>query len=203
MDGFDLIRNMRNLRRKYRFTVIEQALFYELFTIYMLEKTNIFFCSNTELINSLYISESSLLKARKKLITAGLLLYQAAKSKRSVGEYSFPNHIANDANTQSTTNHTPFLPFTDKAFGKNDKFKRISPKRFIPPTLSEITAYCQERQNGIDPQKFIDHYTANGWMRGKTKVKDWKACVRTWEKNRNNENNKTNNSKPKDYGVQF
>lgn len=56
-------------------------------------------------------------------------------------------------------------------------------KRFIPPTLEEVTSYCQERKNGIDPQKFIDHYTANGWMRGKTKIKDWKACIRTWEGN--------------------
>ena len=36
--------------------------------------------------------------------------------------------------------------------------------------------------NFVDPQNFIDHYTANGWLRGKTKIKDWKACVRTWEK---------------------
>jgi hypothetical protein len=56
-------------------------------------------------------------------------------------------------------------------------------KKFIPPTLEEVTNYCKERNNSIDPQQFIDHYTANGWFRGKTKIKDWKACVRTWEKN--------------------
>lgn len=60
-------------------------------------------------------------------------------------------------------------------------------KRFTPPTVDEVAAYCKERQNGIDPQAFIDHYTASGWMRGKTPIKDWKACVRTWEKNRANE----------------
>ena len=54
--------------------------------------------------------------------------------------------------------------------------------RFTPPTLEEVRDYCHERKNGIDPQKFIDHYEANGWIRGKTKIKDWKACVRTWEK---------------------
>jgi hypothetical protein len=55
--------------------------------------------------------------------------------------------------------------------------------QFIPPTIKEITEYCQERNKGVDPENWIDHYTANGWMVGKTKMKDWKAAVRTWEKN--------------------
>ena len=52
---------------------------------------------------------------------------------------------------------------------------------FRPPTLEEISTYCKERSNHINPQVFLDHYQANGWVRGKTKIKDWKACVRTWE----------------------
>jgi hypothetical protein len=44
-----------------------------------------------------------------------------------------------------------------------------------------VSEYCQERGNSVDPQAFLDHYEANGWVRGKTKIKDWKACVRTWE----------------------
>lgn len=56
-------------------------------------------------------------------------------------------------------------------------------KRFIKPTVEEIRAYCEERQNGIDPEYFYDHYEANGWMAGKNHMKDWKASVRTWERN--------------------
>ena len=56
-------------------------------------------------------------------------------------------------------------------------------KRFKPPTLNEVQAYCNERNNSVSPQAFLDHYESNGWMRGKAKVKDWKACVRTWEQN--------------------
>lgn len=59
-------------------------------------------------------------------------------------------------------------------------------KRFMPPTIDDVAAYCKERQNGIDPQQFVDHYAASGWMRGKTPIKDWKACMRTWERNRAN-----------------
>lgn len=54
-------------------------------------------------------------------------------------------------------------------------------KRFTPPTVDEVRAYCQDRQNGVDPQRFVDYYTSNGWMVGKNKMKDWKAAVRTWE----------------------
>ena len=55
--------------------------------------------------------------------------------------------------------------------------------RFTPPSVEQVSEYCNERNNGIDPQSFVDHYETNGWMRGKTKIKSWQACVRTWEKN--------------------
>lgn len=54
-------------------------------------------------------------------------------------------------------------------------------KKFTPPTIEEVIKYCRERNNGVDPNKWIDHYTSNGWMVGKNKMKDWKAAVRTWE----------------------
>ena len=50
------------------------------------------------------------------------------------------------------------------------------------PSLEEVVAYCQERQNGIDPNKWFDFYTSNGWKVGKNPMKDWKAAVRTWER---------------------
>ena len=54
-------------------------------------------------------------------------------------------------------------------------------KRFVPPTVDEVREYCFERGNSVDPQRFVDYYTSNGWMVGKNKMKDWKAAVRTWE----------------------
>lgn len=57
------------------------------------------------------------------------------------------------------------------------------PARFVPPTVEEVTAYCQERKNAVDPQCFVDYYTANGWVQGKgNPIKDWRATVRTWER---------------------
>ena len=56
-------------------------------------------------------------------------------------------------------------------------------KRFVKPKVVDIAEYCIERNNYIDAQKFYDYYSSNGWRVGKNAMKDWKAAVRTWEKN--------------------
>lgn len=50
------------------------------------------------------------------------------------------------------------------------------------PTVEEVRAYCEERRNNVDPQRFVDYYESNGWRVGKNPMKDWRACVRTWER---------------------
>ena len=56
-------------------------------------------------------------------------------------------------------------------------------KRFTAPTIEEVKEYCSERKNGVDAERFVNYYTANGWKVGKNPMKDWKAAVRTWERN--------------------
>lgn len=60
--------------------------------------------------------------------------------------------------------------------------------KFVPPTVEQVRAYCDERKSKIDPEHFVDYYTSNGWMRGKTNIKDWKACVRIWDRNQSTSN---------------
>ena len=67
----------------------------------------------------------------------------------------------------------------------NISAKQMLSQRFTPPTLEEVKSYCLERNNNVDAQRFIDFYESKGWMIGKSKMKDWKACVRTWEKEDN------------------
>lgn len=67
------------------------------------------------------------------------------------------------------------------------KNKRII--REIPPKIEDVKSFCSDRNNGIDAEKFFDYYASRGWMIGKNKMKDWKAAVRTWE--RNNDTNPT------------
>lgn len=56
-------------------------------------------------------------------------------------------------------------------------------KRFTPPAIEDVQLYCLERKNHVNAQKFFDYYTSNGWRVGKNPMKDWKAAVRTWERN--------------------
>ena len=69
-------------------------------------------------------------------------------------------------------------------------------KRFTKPTLEEVQAYCQERNNNVDAQKWYDYYSANGWKVGKNPMKDWKAAIRTWERGDNNGKRTTVNFTP-------
>jgi hypothetical protein len=61
---------------------------------------------------------------------------------------------------------------------KGSKEKRT---RFSPPTVEEVEAYCKERGNNVSAQRFVDFYASKGWKVGQNPMKDWKACVRTWE----------------------
>ena len=77
----------------------------------------------------------------------------------------------------------PKKPDKDKDNVK-DKDKEIANrKRFILPTLEEVTQYCQERRNSVNPNKWMNHYQSKGWKIGKETMKDWKAAIRTWEGN--------------------
>lgn len=59
--------------------------------------------------------------------------------------------------------------------------ENIKRKVFKKPTIDEIQQYCNERNNGINAIAFYDFYESKDWYVGKNKMKDWKACVRTWE----------------------
>jgi hypothetical protein len=68
------------------------------------------------------------------------------------------------------------------------KEKRIN---FIIPSVDEIKTYCTERGNNIDCSYFFDYHMARDWkLKGGQKIKDWKAVIRTWERNNFDTTNK-------------
>ena len=73
---------------------------------------------------------------------------------------------------------------------------------FKKPTVDEVHQYCNERKNKVCADAFIDFYESKDWMVGSNKMKNWKACVRTWEKreNRNNNTLPHRHQKGQDYG---
>lgn len=82
-----------------------------------------------------------------------------------------------DRNAVTVTNS---LPTVQDSIDTNVSIG-TSKKAAAHPTLEEVAAYCRERGKGVDPQKWFDHYSANGWKVGKNLMRDWKAAVRTWE----------------------
>ena len=65
--------------------------------------------------------------------------------------------------------------------GNGNKNRNSSFVGFIAPSIEVVRAYCLERENDVDPQRFVDFYASKGWMVGKNKMKDWKAAIRNWE----------------------
>ena len=86
---------------------------------------------------------------------------------------NFGEGIQENLKDNNTINNT-----SNNTINKGDTPKKT--KRFIKPTLDEVTEYCNLRGAGIDPQYFIDFYESKDWMIGKNKMKDWRAAVRTW-----------------------
>jgi len=77
---------------------------------------------------------------------------------------------------------------------------------FVKPSIIDIKEFCKERKNNVDCETFFNFYESKDWYIGQNKMKNWKACVITWEKSRNNKNNTNDRSTPhfhqkgKDYG---
>lgn len=78
----------------------------------------------------------------------------------------------------------------------NNHHSNRNTSTFIPPTVDQVREYCEERGSfWIDPEQFVDYYQTRGWMLKTGKMKDWKASVRTWERN---EKKRYEEEQPKD-----
>ena len=66
---------------------------------------------------------------------------------------------------------------------KKKDLPKTKERVFKKPSVEEISSYCQERNNNINPEQFYDYYEANGWKINRNPMKDWKATVRNWERN--------------------
>ena len=71
---------------------------------------------------------------------------------------------------------------------KEEKARAPSSRRFTPPSVDEVAAYCRERGNGVDAQRFVDFYASKGWRVGSSGMRDWRAAVRNWERQDNTKN---------------
>ena len=147
-------------------------------------------------------NKHSLMRKLEKLKKAGLLKRKCVRNNEGVYSYiiltnkinilisnkNVSNSIKNDiplevqaCTFEGTSHRTPEVQLNNPSI-KKDIIKEKE-KIFKKPTIEEIKQYCQERHNNINEEDFFYHYEARGWMIGKTKMKDWKAAIRTWERN--------------------
>ena len=120
---------------------------------------------------------------------------KAAKASKSSKCEQMQQMQANAANADKSSKDK------DKDKDKDDDKKGNGAReaRFTPPSVEEVAAYCRERGNGVDASRFVDFYSSKGWMVGKTKMKDWQAAVRNWERS---SDEKATPAKKPGYNVQ-
>lgn len=82
---------------------------------------------------------------------------------------------------QSITKAKPNNVYDNENVLKENTLKGVKEKRFTPPTVEQVTEYCQKSDiTSVDVQRFVDFYTSKDWMIGKNRMKDWQAAVRNW-----------------------
>jgi uncharacterized protein YdaU (DUF1376 family) len=104
-----------------------------------------------------------------------------ANNKDGVNQYTGDKRSYDHIMTTHMSGHME----NENINGIDTKEKDSKGKQFCKPTLQEVADYCSERRKGVNPNKWYDHYTSNGWLVGKNKMKDWKSAVRTWEPDEN------------------
>jgi len=99
------------------------------------------------------------------------------QSTNPIHENENPIHL----NSYPIDENEPISTIKDYTI-KNNTIKIERNLSFFKPTIDDIEYYFQERNNNLDAELFFDYYESIGWMVGKSPMKDWKACVRAWEK---------------------
>lgn len=95
------------------------------------------------------------------------------------------NQTITETKPNNNQNKTEVEPNVNVNVNVNDIKKEniIKEKKQTKPSLEDVKQYCEERKNNVDACKWYDYYSSNGWKVGKNTMKDWRACVRTWERN--------------------
>lgn len=152
-----------------------------------------FYGSTEYLAKRLGSSKSRIIKVLNEMVAKGLII------KKTAGRFNFYvtnyNYVCNTEEPTVSVQHptrcqidteSSVVPTPNNI--NNNINDTISVKRFVKPNVEEIEHYCKERNNSVDAQQFFDYYESKGWKIGKSPMKDWKAAVRTWERNNFNNN---------------
>lgn len=170
MNYIEIINRFWQMRRACRLSSTEaDLLFFLVQESNIREWANPFSCSNKLICATLGMQEKTLIEARKRLQKKGFINYE--NGCRNLFSPKYKLLLSKD------------MPAKDK---KGSIKKSTSKTSFVKPSVEEIKAYCLERKNTVDAQRFYDFYQSKNWMVGRNAMKDWQAAVRNWENNTGN-----------------
>lgn len=133
----------------------------------------------------------------KRIAQDGTRVVEPPSNQTSTGPVQPKGNIPSTSTFPSTSPST-----TQSQSSENTNTGACAPTRatrkprekFSIPSLEEVKVYISERGSKVDAEKWLNHYTSNGWMVGKNPMKDWKSSVRYWEKSEFSEGG---NAKPR------
>lgn len=157
-----------------------------------------FLFSRITYADRLKISESVVRKCVRHMVEDGMIEQVKSLGKNKPTLYRVRNYDVYNMASETLINKgigdipTQSLPSGDQVRTKSQPLKKkdkkdkidnnVNKENTIPPPIEDVKAYCKERGNNVDVDRWFDFYISKGWLIGKNKMKDWKAAVRTWEK---------------------
>ena len=162
-------------------------------------KRGSFVTGRKKLSEELGLTEQQIRTALKHLISTNEITIEKTNkySIITIINYDLYQDINQEVNQQLTNNQ----PTINQQLTTNEKEKEekkekeyikenIKRKVFKKPTIKEIADYCKERKNNVNAEVFYNFYESKDWLVGKNKMKNWKACVRSWELRNKSKNEK-------------
>ena len=128
-------------------------------------------------------SKDKTLKYLNDLESDGIIKKESDTKRTVLSIVNYGKYQNLQCNEQTQNGHKTDTERTQNGQTKERKESKEGKRSiFMPPTIDEVRAYCAEKNYSVDPERFVDFYESKGWMVGKTKMKDWKASVRLWER---------------------
>jgi hypothetical protein len=121
---------------------------------------------------------------RAKSIEGGKKSAQLRKSGLNLkgGTKGGSTTVATTGSTKAQPNGNSPSPSPSSILSSKEESMCVR-KRFVPPSVADVEAYCTEKDYSVDANHFVDFYISKGWKVGREPMKDWRAAVRNWVHN--------------------
>ena len=142
-------------------------------------------CGRDQLAKDIGITTQQLRTAFSKLKSTGEITTKTTSKGTSVTVCNYDSYqeVQPADNQQSNQQSTNNQPASNHSIIKKEG-KKV--RTFSKPSVEEVSEYGKTRDANFDEaEKFTDFYESKGWKVGSSPMKDWKATVRNWMRDKN------------------